>query len=146
MINTYLFPALYSVCILVLVILWLQSGFDKISDFKGNYEWIKGQFSKSPLKGITKLLLIKLTVLEVSTGLCGIVAIGEIWIYGTLYASFFTCFLSMISLCALFFGQRLSKEYGGAASLMGYMIYTLAVLTFTVIMKEYFIDPNSNPC
>jgi len=118
----------------VLVILWLQSGIDKLTDFKGNYEWIKGQFAKSPLKGVTKLLLVTLTLLELSAGLAGIAAIAEIWIFKTWNFAFVACLLSMASLCALFFGQRLSKEYGGAASLMGYMTYTVLIAIFTCVM------------
>src|SRR5687767_1375337 len=137
MLPPYFFFALYSICIFVLVILWLQSGFDKITDFKGNYEWIKEQFAKSSLKGATKLLLIKLTILEIASGLCGIAAIVEVWINRSVMMGFVAGLLSISSLCALFFGQRLSKEYGGAASLMGYMLYTLAILAFTVIIQEY---------
>lgn len=140
MLHPYFFYALYSVCMFVLVILWLQSGLDKVTDFKGNYDWIKGQFSKSPLKGVTKLLLVKLTLLEVLSGISGLVAIGELWIFQSLNTAFIALFLSITSLCALFFGQRLSKEYGGAASLMGYMIYTLGVLAFTVILQEYMFS------
>ncbi len=149
MIQPYLFLSLYSICMFVLVILWLQSGIDKITDFKGNYDWIKGQFSKSPLKGVTKLLLIKLTFLELSAGLAGIAAIVEIWVFKSWNFPFIACFLSMASLCALFFGQRLSKEYGGAASLMGYMTYTLLLTFFTFfvfivtaqrdVLKEFLI-------
>jgi len=32
-----------------LAILFLQSGIDKIVDRRGNFEWLKGHFAKSPL-------------------------------------------------------------------------------------------------
>lgn len=137
MIHPYLFLGLYSVCMFVLVILWLQSGIDKLTDFKGNYEWIKGQFAKSPLRGTTKLLLITLTLLEISAGLASAGAIFEIWVFRTWKLPFVACLLSMASLCSLFLGQRLSKEYGGAASLMGYMAYVGIVIIFTYILYAH---------
>lgn len=121
---------------IVLVVLWLQSGFDKITDFKGNYDWFKGQFAKSPLKGMVKFMLITLTFLELSAGVAALGAIVDVWFIKSWYLPFAACFLSMLSLCALFFGQRMSKEYGGAASLMGYMIYVLFVTLATMIVYQ----------
>jgi predicted small integral membrane protein len=131
--------ALYSICMIVLVILWLQSGFDKVTDFKGNYDWLKGQFSKSPVKGMVKFMLITLTMLELSSGLAALGAIIDIWFLKTWYLPFIACFLSMLSLVALFFGQRISKEYGGAASLTGYMVYVVLLIFFTVELHDYVL-------
>jgi hypothetical protein len=139
MTNENFMLALYSLCMIVLVILWLQSGFDKIIDFKGNYDWFKGQFSKSPLKGAVKLMLIILTLLELGAGFAALAAIVEIWMFHSWYLPFIACFLSMLSLVALFFGQRMSKEYGGAASLMGYIAYVILVLFFTVELHDFIL-------
>jgi hypothetical protein len=35
-----------------LAILFLQSGIDKIVDRRGNFEWLKAHFAKTPLTGI----------------------------------------------------------------------------------------------
>ena len=51
-----------------LAILFLQSGIDKILDRRGNFEWLKGHFAKSPLAGIVPALLICITILEVAAG------------------------------------------------------------------------------
>ena len=48
-----------------LAILFLQSGIDKVVDRRGNFEWLKGHFAKSPLAGIVPALLICITILEV---------------------------------------------------------------------------------
>ena len=37
---------------LFLAILFLQSGIDKVVDRRGNLEWLKGHFAKSPLAGM----------------------------------------------------------------------------------------------
>ena len=51
-----------------LAILFLQSGIDKVVDRRGNFEWLKGHFAKSPLAGIVPALLICITILEVAAG------------------------------------------------------------------------------
>ena len=40
-----------------LAILFLQSGIDKVVDRRGNLEWLKGHFAKSPLAGMVPLLV-----------------------------------------------------------------------------------------
>ena len=62
---TYLMQILASA---FLAILFLQSGIDKILDRRGNFEWLKGHFAKSPLAGIVPALLICITILEVAAG------------------------------------------------------------------------------
>src|SRR3954469_8439055 len=51
-----------------LAILFLQSAIDKIVDRRGNFEWLKGHFAKSPLAAIVPALLICITILEVAAG------------------------------------------------------------------------------
>src|SRR5947207_947213 len=63
--------AIYLMQILVaalLAILFLQSGIDKIADRRGNLEWLKGHFAKSPLAGTVPALLTAITILEVAAG------------------------------------------------------------------------------
>jgi uncharacterized membrane protein YphA (DoxX/SURF4 family) len=64
-----------------LAILFLQSGIDKIVDQRGNLEWLKGHFAKSPLARFVPALLLVLTVLEISAG--ALSAIGCIMIIFT---------------------------------------------------------------
>src|SRR5213593_3296681 len=51
-----------------LAILFLQSGIDKLVDRRGNLEWLKGHFAKSPLAGTVPGLLSAITILEISAG------------------------------------------------------------------------------
>src|SRR6266480_3400980 len=51
-----------------LAILFLQSGIDKIIDHRGNLEWLKGHFAKSPLAGVVPVLVTAITILEVAAG------------------------------------------------------------------------------
>lgn len=45
------------VLLLFLIITFLQSGIDKVVDWNGNLSWLKGHFSKSPLKNGVPVLL-----------------------------------------------------------------------------------------
>jgi len=51
-----------------LAILFLQSGIDKIVDRRGNLEWLKGHFAKSPLAGIVPAMVTTITILEIAAG------------------------------------------------------------------------------
>ncbi|PHN99997.1 DoxX family protein, partial [Rhodobacteraceae bacterium 4F10] len=43
--------------LLFLIVTFLQSGIDKVTDWKGNLSFIKGHFKDSPLKNSVPLLL-----------------------------------------------------------------------------------------
>ncbi len=111
-----------------LAILFLQSGIDKIIDRRGNLEWLTGHFAKSPLAGMVPLLVTMITLLELAAG--GLSAAGCISIiagFGSGLA-FFGAALSAVSIIALFFGQRMAKDYAGAGVLAPYFLLTLAAV------------------
>jgi len=111
-----------------LTILFLQSGIDKIIDHRGNLEWLKGHFAKSPLAGVVSVLLAAITLLEVAAG--ALSAIGCLMLIvsrGTTIA-FYGAVSSAVALIALFFGQRMAKDYAGAAVLVPYFLLTLVTI------------------
>jgi|SRR5437588_3015903 len=111
-----------------LAILFLQSGIDKIVDRQGNLEWLKGHFAKSPLAGTVPLLFAALTILEVAAGLLsGIGFLALIFAHSPTIA-FYGSVTSAIAIVALFFGQRVAKEYAGAAILVPYFLLTLIAI------------------
>ncbi len=111
-----------------LAILFLQSGIDKIVDRRGNLEWLKGHFAKSPLAGIVPLLLTGLTILEVAAG--GVSAIGCILVIFLRNSTVALCgaVLSATAIVALFLGQRMAKDYAGAAVLVPYFLLALIAI------------------
>jgi hypothetical protein len=111
-----------------LAILFLQSGIDKLVDQRGNLDWLKGHFAKSPLARFVPTLLLVLTVLEISAG--ALSAIGCIMIIFTRDSAiaFYGAIVSAVAILALFFGQRLTKEYAGAAILVPYFLLTLVAI------------------
>ena len=111
-----------------LAILFLQSGIDKLVDQRGNLEWLKGHFAKSPLARFVPTLLLVLTVLEISAG--ALSAIGCILIIFTRDSAiaFYVAIVSAIAILCLFLGQRIAKEYAGAAVLVPYFLLTLVAI------------------
>jgi hypothetical protein len=122
---TYLMQILVSA---FLAILFLQSGIDKILDRRGNFEWLKGHFAKSPLAGIVPLLLISLTILEVAAGALSAVGCVLIIVLKDSTIALYGAILSAAAITALFFGQRIAKEYAGAAVLVPYFLLTLVAI------------------
>ena len=122
---TYLLQILVSA---FLAILFLQSGIDKVVDRRGNLEWLKGHFAKSPLAGMVPLLVTVITILEIATGALSAVGCARIILTHDSTLAFYGAAFAAISIVALFFGQRLAKDYAGAAVLVPYFLLTLIAI------------------
>ena len=119
---------------LFLAICFLQSGMDKITDRKGNLAWLTGHFLNSPLKNTVPVLLLIITLSELLGGILCAVGVFDFLINGTKDLMLFGFIINASSLIALFFGQRLAKDYEGAAVLVGYFIITIiGILSFSII-------------
>ena len=126
-ITQILIASLLSIC-------FLQSGVDKIIDRKGNLAWLTGHFSNSPLKNTVPFLLMIITLSELLGGFLCAVGIFDFLINGTKDLILFGFIINATSLIALFFGQRLAKDYEGASVLVGYFIITIiGILSFSII-------------
>jgi hypothetical protein len=117
-------------------ILFLQSGLDKIYDRKGNLEWLKGHFEKSALAGMVPALLTTITVMEMLSGVLS--AASAILIFFVdmpgFPLPFYAMVASTVSLLMLFFGQRMAKDYGGAAGIVPYFLVTIIALAITYVL------------
>jgi len=122
---TYLLQILASA---FLAILFLQSGIDKVLDRRGNFEWLKGHFAKSPLAGIVPALLICITILEVAAGALSAVGCVFIILSRDSTVAFYGAAISAVAVLALFFGQRIAKDYAGAAVLVPYFLLMLVAM------------------
>ena len=111
-----------------LAILFLQSGIDKIVDRRGNLEWLKGHFAKSPLAGIVPLMVTAITILEIGAGMLSAIGCGLIIFSRNSTLAFYGAIVSAISIIALFFGQRMAKDYAGAAILVPYFLLALIAI------------------
>lgn len=122
-------PALFAA--LFVAILFIQSGLDKIFDWKGNLEWLTGHFSKTFLSSMVPIMLVTITVMEVATGLLAAVGIIYYLVENSLILIFYASIVGSASLAALFFGQRIAKDYPGAAVLVPYFILLLILMFLT---------------
>jgi uncharacterized membrane protein YphA (DoxX/SURF4 family) len=111
-----------------LAILFLQSGIDKVVDRRGNLEWLKGHFAKSPLSGIVPTMMTAVTILEIAAGALSAVGCVVIIFAWDSTVAFYGALISAIAILALFFGQRMAKDYAGAAVLVPYSLLTLVAL------------------
>ena len=130
--NSHTFAAaMYLLQILVsafLAILFLQSGIDKIVDRRGNLEWLKGHFAKSPLAGIVPAMVTTITILEIAAGALSAIGCVVIILSRDSTLAFYGAGISAIAIIALFFGQRTAKDYAGAAVLVPYFLLALSAI------------------
>lgn len=108
--------------LLFLSITFLQSGFDKLLDWKGNLSWLIDHFSKSLLKNTVPFLLGTITLIEVLAGLLSLGGIIELVVSGSSGFAYYGAVLSCIALLMLLFGQRIAKDYDGARTVVIYLI------------------------
>lgn len=105
-------------------ILFIQSGLDKIFNWKSELAFTKEHFSKTFLKPLVPLLFFKLTVLELLSGLLSAAGLVALWQHNYTVPLFGDFFCAGTIVC-LFFGQRIAKDYGGAQALVAYFIVSL---------------------
>ena len=122
-------PALFGA--LLVSILFIQSGLDKIFDWKGNLEWLTGHFSKTFVSGLVPVMLAKITILEVLTGLSAAAGIIYFLVIGSTVLIFWSAVLGTATITGLFFGQRVAKDYAGAAVLVPYFILLSLLMYLT---------------
>ena len=111
-----------------LAILFLQSGIDKVVDRRGNRVYLEQHFAKSPLAGTVGPMFAVITFLEISAGaLSGMGCVVLILTHDSMVA-YLGAVVGAINLIALFFGQRVAKDYVGAAALVPYFLLAISAI------------------
>ncbi|WP_024482327.1 hypothetical protein [Cellulophaga baltica] len=116
------------ILLIFLIITFLQSGVDKILDWKGNLGWLKEHFSKSPLKNSVPLLLSIVLITEMIAAFLCIGGIYQLLVENKTGLAFYGALFSCISLLMLLFGQRMAKDYEGAKTIAVYFIPAMFLL------------------
>jgi hypothetical protein len=111
-----------------LAILFLQSGIDKVVDRRGNLEWLKEHFAKSPLAGVVPAMVTTITILELAAGTLSAIGCVVIILSRDSTVAFYGAVISAVAIVALFFGQRMAKDYAGAAVLVPYFLLALSAI------------------
>jgi hypothetical protein len=108
-----------------LIVTFLQSGIDKLIDWKGNVSFIKEHFKNSPLKNSVPFLLAIILILEIVAGFLMLFGVYELYTSEANEFALLGVELSAVVLIFLLVGQRLAKDYAGAMSLAVYFLIAL---------------------
>ena len=119
-------PALFAA--LFTAILFLQSGLDKVFDWNGNLGFLTDHFSKTFVAGTVPVMLATITFMEIATGVLAAAGVVYFLATGSPVVIYYAGALGAASITALFFGQRIAKDYPGAAVLVPYFILTLVTM------------------
>lgn len=118
--------------LLFTIITFLQSGLDKITDWKGNVGWLKKHFGNTFLKGMVPLLVVTVLVLEVLVGIMAIGGFYALLVNEESVLALWSLVLAAITLLLLLFGQRVAKDYPGAFTITGYfMVVVFGIFLIT---------------
>ena len=130
MLQRILDPLVFAQCLTMamLAVLFLQSGLDKVFDFRGNLAWLTGHFAKSPVRGQVVPMLIVVTATEVAAGALSAAGLLHLVVHDTKSLALWGARLAALNIVMLFLGQRLAKDYAGAASLVPYFLLCVGAL------------------
>lgn len=112
-------------------ILFVQSGLDKVFDWKGNIGWLTGHFSKTFLAPFVTPMVATITLVELAAGLISAAGIFYFLFAGSLAIIFWGATVGAGAIVMLFFGQRVAKDYPGAAVLVPYFILLAGLMLLT---------------
>jgi putative oxidoreductase len=112
-------------------IVFLQSALDKLLDREGNLSYFRDHFKNSPFPpDAVPLLLTALAALEGLAGtLCALGVLSGSFSRPGLGLAATGVAMSGLALVALLFGQRLAKDYAGAAVVAAYFAVALVGLS-----------------
>jgi len=119
--------------LLVLVfflIVFIQSGLDKILDYKGNLNFLKDLLKIYFSPTLIELALISVTILELTSGILCLIGIMNFLFNGSNFFGLIGLIVWSIALLVLLFGQRVSKNYDGAKTIAIYFILAIVGISF----------------
>ena len=114
----------------MLAALFLQSSLDKIINWKAEKEYLTGHFAKSIFRGWVPVLLPLITVIELAAGACSALGFFLILFRHDPSIGQWGMIFGVKAIFLLFLGQRIAKDYAGAASLIPYFLMCVAGLYF----------------
>lgn len=127
--QSTLLPLLFSAMV---GILFTQSGLDKVLNWKGELRFYQDHFKNSLLGGTEPFLLPVITIFELAAGTLSIAGLFSLVFSGNRTLGFWGMLLATLSLIQLFLGQRIAKDYAGAASLVPYFLLAAGGLYFYI--------------
>jgi len=116
--------------LLFFAIVFIQSGYDKVTDWQGNLGWLKGHFSKTFIKNYVPQSLMMILVMEVLSGAFCVIAVIQMLVNESRDWAFTAGCLSTATLLFLILGQRMAKDYDGARTIAIYFIPAVLLLSW----------------
>ena len=107
------------------LIVFIQSGIDKIIDYNGNLTFLKGLFKAFFSPPLITLALISVTILEVISGVLCLIGICDFILNDSSFIGLLGLITGSLALLILLFGQRVSKNYEGAKTIAIYFILAM---------------------
>ena len=108
--------------LIFLAVTFIQSGYDKIADWKGNVAWLKTHFADTFLRKRVPQALFIILAIEIIAGILCAVGVIELWTNRGGTYGFYGAVAACIALIFLLFGQRIAKDYEGAKTITIYFI------------------------
>ena len=107
------------------LIVFIQSGLDKVFDYKGNLSFLNDSLGSFFSKQLITLALISVTILELTSGLLCLLGIVDIIFNDSNFIGLIGVIIGSVALLILLFGQRVSKNYDGAKTIAIYFILAM---------------------
>ena len=107
------------------LIVFLQSGLDKIIDYKGNLAFLKNLFKAFFPPPLISVALISVTILEIISGVLCLVGIVDFILNNNSHIGFLGLIVGSLALLVLLFGQRVAKNYEGVKTIAIYFILAM---------------------
>ena len=106
-------------------IVFIQSGFDKVLDHKGNLSFLRDLLGKFFNQSLITLAFISVTVLELFSGFLCLAGVFYTLFYDSSLIGLVGLIVGSVALLVLLFGQRVSKNYEGAKTITIYFILSI---------------------
>ena len=115
-------------------IIFLQSSLDKLLDPEGNLEYLRDHFKSAPISPeMVVPLFWVLTALELAAGAFSGLALVTFSFWSGGFIARWAVRFATLALLSLLVGQRLAKDYAGAAVVASYFAVALIGLVFFAI-------------
>ena len=109
-------------------IVFFQSSIDKINDREGNLKFFNQHFKGTLFQNYTLISLNLLALLEITSAFLCCLGIFYNLLYHDLSFIYYGLLMSAIVLLSLLLGQRLAKDYAGAADITIYFILCIVTI------------------
>lgn len=103
-------------------VLFIQSGLDKVLNWSSEKAYYTKHFSNSILKSQVPVLMPVITLMELAAGFLSAAGFLQVLLSGNATLGTAGMLFAAAALTMLFFGQRVAKDYGGAAVLVPYFL------------------------